>query len=195
MNTSTMSTTDQLSLTTMNATTATMTADTATMITDTAIVDATDAKMSDDGLDMSDDDQIVNLISKDDIKFTINKKNCCMSVLVQTAINENSVDNVVPILSVNGKILEIIVTYMNHHQGIVPPEIEKPLKDKNLKNIINEWDAKFIDTVSKNQQQLYDLILAANYMHIESLLHLGCAKIASLIKGEPLEKIKEILAV
>jgi hypothetical protein len=40
---------------------------------------------------------------------------------------------------------------------------------------------------------LYDLILAANYMDIKSLLHLGCAKVASLIKGQPLEKIKEIL--
>ncbi len=43
--------------------------------------------------------------------------------------------------------------------------------------------------------QLYDLILAANYMDIKSLLHLGCAKVASLIKGQPLEKIKEILAI
>ena len=32
-------------------------------------------------------------------------------------------------------------------------------------------------------------------MYIKSLLHLGCAKVASLIKGQPLEKIKDILAV
>lgn len=31
-------------------------------------------------------------------------------------------------------------------------------------------------------------------MDIKSLLHLGCAKVASLIKGQPLEKIKDILA-
>jgi len=30
-------------------------------------------------------------------------------------------------------------------------------------------------------------------MDIKGLLHLGCAKVASLIKGQPLEKIKEIL--
>eukprot|EP01003_Olkasia_polycarbonata_P003706 NODE_2499_length_422_cov_49.705094_g2418_i0.p3 GENE.NODE_2499_length_422_cov_49.705094_g2418_i0~~NODE_2499_length_422_cov_49.705094_g2418_i0.p3 ORF type:complete len:59 (-),score=24.53 NODE_2499_length_422_cov_49.705094_g2418_i0:246-395(-) len=35
---------------------------------------------------------------------------------------------------------------------------------------------------------------AANYMDVKSLLHLGCAKVASLIKGEPLEKIKDILS-
>jgi len=30
-------------------------------------------------------------------------------------------------------------------------------------------------------------------MDVKSGLHLGCAKVASLIKGQPLEKIKEIL--
>jgi len=54
-------------------------------------------------------------------------------------------------------------------------------------------DAAYIDKIGETRQQLYDLILAANYMDIKSLLHLGCAKVASLIKGQPLEKIKEIL--
>lgn len=57
----------------------------------------------------------------------------------------------------------------------------------------DDRDAEFIDKIGETRQQLYDLILAANYMDIKSLLHLGCAKVASLIKGQPLEKIKEIL--
>jgi hypothetical protein len=52
---------------------------------------------------------------------------------------------------------------------------------------------RYVDKIGETRQQLYDLILAANYMDIKSLLHLGCAKVASLIKGQPLEKIKEIL--
>lgn len=50
------------------------------------------------------------------------------------------------------------------------------------------------EALRQNRQALYDLILAANYMDIQSLLHLGCAKVASLIKGQPLEKIKDILS-
>ena len=45
------------------------------------------------------------------------------------------------------------------------------------------FDADFIDRIGDNRQALYDLILAANYMDIKALLHLGCAKVASLIKG------------
>jgi hypothetical protein len=72
----------------------------------------------------------------------------------------------------------------------------------------DKWDAEMIDGIGENRQQLYELILASNYMDIKSLLHLGtrgfctfsikvvgCAKVASLIKGAPLEKIKDILAV
>ena len=65
-----------------------------------------------------------------------------------------------------------------------------------MKDVVeDQWDAEFIDTIGDDRQQLYDLVMAANYMDIPSLLHLGCAKVASLIKGQPLEKIKDILSV
>merc|ERR1719424_2431907 len=85
---------------------------------------------------------------------------------------------------------------MKYHKGDEPPIIEKPLRSKFMKDVCKDkWDADYIDKIGENRQQLYDLILAANYMDIKSLLHLGCAKVASLIKGQPLDKIKEILSV
>ena len=84
---------------------------------------------------------------------------------------------------------------MNHHKGVEPPIVEKPLRSKVMKDVCKDpFDADFIDRIGENRQALYDLILAANYMDIKSLLHLGCAKVASLIKGQPLEKIKDILS-
>lgn len=72
--------------------------------------------------------------------------------------------------------------------------IEKPLRSKLMADVCPfKTDATFIDKVGENRQVLYDLILAANFMDVSSLLHLGCAKVASLIKGQPLEKIQEIL--
>ena len=67
-------------------------------------------------------------------------------------------------------------------------------RSKVMKDVVSHKpDADYIDQIGENRQQLYDLILGANYMDIKSLLHLGCAKVASLIKGQPLEKIKDIL--
>jgi len=101
----------------------------------------------------------------------------------------------VPIPGVASAILVEVIAYMNHHKGVEPPIIEKPLRSKVMKDVCKDpFDAEFIDRIGDNRQALYDLILAANYMDIKSLRHLGCAKVASLIKGQPLEKIKDILS-
>ena len=100
----------------------------------------------------------------------------------------------VPIPGVTGAILELVVDYMKEHKGVEPPIIEKPLRSRNMKDVCpHKWDADYIDKIGETRQQLYDLILAANYMDIKSLLHLGVSKVASLIKGQPLEKIAAIL--
>jgi len=51
--------------------------------------------------------------------------------------------------------------------------------------------AEFINKQTK--KTIFQIILGANYMDIKSLLHLGCAKIATLIKGKSPEEIKKIL--
>lgn len=118
-----------------------------------------------------------------------------ISTLIKTAVESDDGAAEVAIPGVNGDILDLIVTYMKHHKGTEPPIIDKPLRSKVMKEVCKDpFDATFIDEIGENRQQLYDLILAANYMDVKSLLHLGCAKVASLIKGQPVEKIKDILA-
>ena len=56
-----------------------------------------------------------------------------------------------------------------------------------MTDVVGEWDANF---VSIDQEMLFELILAANYMDIKSLLDLTCAKVASLIKGKTPEEIR-----
>jgi len=148
------------------------------------------------GLDLEDDGGELKLTSKDGKEFTLPKNFAMISKLVKTSTDTDAAASEVPIPSAMGDILELIVEYMGRHRGVEPPIIEKPLRSKIMKDVCKDkWDADFIDRIGDNRQQLYDLILAANYMDIKSLLHLGCAKVASLIKGQPLEKIKDILAV
>jgi len=157
----------------------------------------TDAKEPINDLSLDDDDAsgTLKLISMDQKEFEVERKSAYISKLVKTSVENDSTASEVPIPSAKSEVLELVVTYMNHHKGAEPPIIEKPLRSKTMKDVCNAWDADFIDKIGENRQQLYDLILAANYMDIKSLLHLGCAKVASLIKGQPLEKIRDILAV
>ena len=51
-----------------------------------------------------------------------------------------------------------------------------------------EWDATFVEV---DQETLFELILAANYMDVKALLDLTCCKVASMIKGKTPEEIRK----
>jgi S-phase kinase-associated protein 1 len=56
-----------------------------------------------------------------------------------------------------------------------------------MHEVVDEWYANF---VSVEQEVLFELILAANYMDIKPLLDLTCATVASMIKGRTTEEIR-----
>lgn len=62
------------------------------------------------------------------------------------------------------------------------------MKNADLYKLIQAWYAKFI--VEMNNDDLFNLTLAANYMDIKPLLDLCSAKIASLIKDKTVEQIR-----
>lgn len=149
------------------------------------------------GLDLDDSSsgsKELEITSKDNKKFAVTRKNAGISVLIKQAIETEDTTESLPLSEVTGDILKLVVKYMNQWKGEEPQIPAKPLKNKEMSKVTDAWSAKFIDDVGKDKETLYNLILAANYMNINSLLHLGCAKVASLIKGQPLEKIKEILS-
>jgi len=157
--------------------------------------DRKEDKKEDAGLSLDDVAGTLKITSKDKKEYDVDKKNAFISTLIKTSLDTDPSATEVPIPGVTSSVLNEVVAYMNHHKGVEPPIIEKPLRSKVMKDVCKDpWDAEFIDRIGENRQALYDLILAANYMDIKSLLHLGCAKVASLIKGQPLEKIKDILS-
>lgn len=148
-------------------------------------------------LDQPQDDQdMITLVAAGDKKtFKVPRKFAYISDVVKTAFEDKDSKEVS--VNVQSNILEKIVKYMNHHKGNEPKPVEKPLKSKHMiKNCEDPFDAEFIDEIGdSSMKELYDLVTAANYMGMNTLLHLGCAKIGSLIKGEPLERIQAILKV
>lgn len=141
--------------------------------------------------------QEVKLISAEKEEFMVPIAHTKMSALLTTAFTDKDAKEV-HLKNVNSQILKLVIMYMNHHKGIEMEPPKKPLRSNKFDEVVTDkWDATFLADVDgkdgATRQQLYDLFQAANYLDIKSLLHLGAAKIASLIKGQPLEKIKEIL--
>jgi S-phase kinase-associated protein 1 len=142
-----------------------------------------------------DENATITLRSKEGVANQLPKRDAMLSNLVKTSVEQDSEATEIPVPSVRQDILRRVVEYLRHHQGKEPPLPEKPLRSKNMKETCagHPWDADFIDAIAVKRQDLYDLILAANYMDIKSLLHLGCAKVASLVRGVPLDQIKRVL--
>lgn len=161
-------------------------------------VESKDGEDEDDilGLDEPDPEEFKFwLVTKNGEKLECDRRWLVLSKLVATALEQDTESKEMPILAVDLPTLTFVWEYMKHHAGVAPPCVEKPLKSKNMEEVVQDkWDADFIERVNQTgRKALYDIILAANYMDIASLLSLGCAKVASLIKSQPLEKIPAIL--
>lgn len=147
------------------------------------------------GLDCEDPtfEETIELVSCDEEIFTLFKRASLMSDFVKTIVEgdeDAGKDNPIQVKKVDKKVLEMIVEYLVYHDGKAPKEIQKPIRSVKMDKIVSDWDSQFID---KDTSEVFKIILGANYMDIKPLLHLGCAKIATLIKGKTPDEIKVIL--
>jgi S-phase kinase-associated protein 1 len=115
----------------------------------------------------------------------------------------------IPLPNVKNHVLVKVIEFCKHHKTDPMNEIEKvrgrcecgpapslralwddisgtrgmlqPLKSANMHEVVQDWYANFVGV---EQELLFELILAANYMDIKPLLDLTCATVASMIKGK-----------
>jgi S-phase kinase-associated protein 1 len=138
----------------------------------------------------------IDLLTNDNKKYTISKKDASISVLIETMMIDNP-DETELNLDITSVVLENIIPYMKYHQGI-PPSLIDPttgLKNPYSKNrIIDKWDLDYITKINEsNRQLLYDITLGSNYLDMEHLLHISCQSISNIIKGVPLDQVREKL--
>ena len=129
----------------------------------------------------------IKLVTKEGKEIEITKKDAELSELLKSAINDNPKESSFPLNELDEKSGEKIKEYLSHFNGVAPPEIEKPITSNEMKNLTDEWSTNYIDKIS--MEELVNLTVAANYMGINSLLDLCCAKVASLCKDKSEEEI------
>ena len=135
----------------------------------------------------------VVLTSSDEQKIEIDIESAKQSELLLGMIGDNSKPDLSIPLDVKSDILKKIVEYLTHYKSTDPKSIPKPLPSSNLSDSIDEWDINFINGIELDN--LSDLINGANYMSVNSLLDLACAKIASLIKDKTVEEMRTMFNI
>ncbi|KAH0475338.1 MAG: uncharacterized protein KVP18_004422 [Porospora cf. gigantea A] len=131
------------------------------------------------------------LVAEDGEIFQINRKACALSTVLDR-FSDDYPDEALPLSTVKSKTLKKIIEYLEHHMDKHPEEIEKPLRSTDLSDCVPEWDYNFVDV---SQEELFEIILVANFLGVQALLDLTCAKVATMIKGRSVDEIREVFDI
>ena len=124
----------------------------------------------------------ITLKSSDGEAFEVEEAVALESQTIKHMIEDDCADSGIPLPNVTSKILAKVIEYCKKHVEAANPE-DKPSEDD-----LKAWDADFVKV---DQATLFDLILAANYLNIKSLLDLTCQTVADMIKGKTPEEIRK----
>ncbi|ODQ74273.1 hypothetical protein LIPSTDRAFT_69849, partial [Lipomyces starkeyi NRRL Y-11557] len=93
----------------------------------------------------------------------------------------------IPIPNVTANVLKKVLEWCEHHKGDPIAANEDDTDARKKSTDIDEWDQKFMQV---DQEMLFEIILAANYLDIKALLEVGCKTVANMIKGKTPEEIR-----
>lgn len=123
--------------------------------------------------------EFVKLKSRQEEVFEVEAKAAFRSITIKNMIDDTGFQIHVPVPMVDSQTLAKVIEYLNFHQKA--EERETPAEDQ------TGWDVNYVKV---DDETLFNLILAANYLDIKSLLDLTCKTVADEIKGKTPEEIR-----
>ncbi|AQZ09745.1 SKP1 (YDR328C) [Zygosaccharomyces parabailii] len=137
----------------------------------------------------------VVLVSGEGERFTVERRIAERSLLLKNYLNDmhDSVledsdeeeDVVMPIPNVRSSVLQKVIEWAEHHRDSTFPDEDDD--DSRKSAPMDSWDREFLKV---DQEMLYEIIQAANYLNIKPLLDAGCKVVAEMIRGRSAEEIR-----
>ncbi|KAK9722479.1 hypothetical protein K7432_002668 [Basidiobolus ranarum] len=135
---------------------------------------------------------MIILTSSEGTEFVVGPEVIEKSTLIKLMledVGDCNGDTAIPLSNVSGPILTKVIEYCIHHQeDPTESDDDRP----NTSEDISEWDYEFCQV---GQETLFELILAANYLEIKSLLSLTCRTVANIIQGRSPEEIRKVFKI
>jgi len=138
-------------------------------------------------------------ISNDGEKFEVPFAVAQMSIFVKNTLPDDAEDitdddREVTCPKVSGPILKKVVDFCTKYQEEKMQDFQPPLTGKTFEEIIQpKWYADFCDV---DQEHLFGLVSAANFMNIKPLLDLACLAVSQkVIKGKSSDELREIFHI
>lgn len=134
--------------------------------------------------------QTITLVSNDGVPITVERQVAERSMLIVNMLEDlgEGAGAEVPIPNVNESVLKKVIEWCEHHKGDPPATADDDSDSRKKTTDIEEWDQKFMQV---DQEMLFEIILASNYLDIKPLLDVGCKTVANMIKGKSPEEIRK----
>ena len=110
-----------------------------------------------------------------------------MTIPALTSLADIGEGEDVPLPNVTARILAKVIEYCTEHVKGTRSKEDQPGNVSKIDEELKTWDTEFCKV---DQGTLFELILAANYLNMKSLLELTCQTVASMIKGKTPEEIR-----
>ncbi|XP_010437611.1 PREDICTED: SKP1-like protein 11 [Camelina sativa] len=123
--------------------------------------------------------KMIMLKSSDGQSFEVEEDVAIQSQTIAHMVEDDCASTEIPLANVTSKTLALVIEYCKKHHV----DEANPIPEEELKT----WDKQFMET---DQSTIFDLILAANYLNIASLLDLTCQTVADMITGKTPDQIR-----
>uniref|UniRef100_A0A0E0AMY4 SKP1-like protein n=1 Tax=Oryza glumipatula TaxID=40148 RepID=A0A0E0AMY4_9ORYZ len=127
--------------------------------------------------------RMITLKSNEGKAFVVTEASARQSTTIGHMIDDDCTREAVPLPNVDSKTLEKVIEYFDEHaNNKADTDDEKAALDK--------FDKDFIGELDGDKTFLFDVTMAANYLHAQGLLDLTTQCIADTIKGKTPEEIR-----
>ncbi|MCJ1302649.1 hypothetical protein MMC08_005453, partial [Hypocenomyce scalaris] len=133
----------------------------------------------------------ITLMSSDNVEIPVEREVAERSILIKNMmedVGDQATTEAIPIPNVNEPVLKKVIEWCTHHRSDPPTSADDDSDSRKKTTDIDEWDQKFMQV---DQEMLFEIILAANYLDIKALLDVGCKTVANMIKGKSPEEIRK----
>ncbi|QDS70059.1 hypothetical protein FKW77_004287 [Venturia effusa] len=135
--------------------------------------------------------QTISLTASDGVDVSVDRKAAMRSVLIKNLLEdlgEAATQEPIPVPNVNEAVLRKVIEWCDHHKDDPVSASDDDSDSRKKSTDIEDWDQKYM---SVDQEMLFEIILAANYLDIKALLDVGCKTVANMIKGKSPEEIRK----
>nr|BAE72118.1 SKP1-like protein [Silene latifolia] len=139
----------------------------------------------------------IMLKSSDGENFVVDEIVALESQTIKHMIEDECADNAIPLPNVTAKTLSKVIEYCKKHVNAAAAKTADTATTSTAgvaggDDELKKWDEKFMKV---DQNTLFDICLAANYLNIKDLLDLTCQTVADMIKNMMPEEVRKVFNI